>query len=247
MGIKKFNDFIKSSYSIMENESNHYVLPEKVKSRLTEDGKGNYVFHHYSYSKRDVIKPTDGVGSDIVSKEELPALSSVGGVAQYYTMDSQKEPGTGPILHTILIPKDEVYYLQTDGLNFYNEAKERFNEVRPGQAFSPNYQAAWISKVANENGFKMLVSEWRGEDLRGQTTIPLVPEKENTGMKPRDEMRPGDLISVYGEKVKLISIEGNKITYEYLSGSKEGQMGSDVIASWNRRAIRKIYESRIFL
>ena len=63
----------------MENESNHYVLPEKVKSRLTEDGKGNYVFHHYSYSKRDVIKPTDGVGSDIVSKEELPALSSVGG------------------------------------------------------------------------------------------------------------------------------------------------------------------------
>lgn len=245
MGIKKFNDFIKSSYSIVENESNHYVLPEKVKSRLTEDGKGNYVFHHYSYSRRDVIKPTDGVGSDIVSKEELPALSSVGGVAQYYTMDSQKEPGTGSILHTILIPKNEVYYLQTDGLNFYNEAKERFNKVRPGQSFSPNYQASWISKIANENGFKMLVSEWRGEDLRAQTTIPLVPEKENTEMKSRDEMRPGDLISIYGEKVKLISIEGNKITYEYLSGTKEGQMDSTEISSWNRRSIRKVYESKL--
>lgn len=245
MGIKKFNDFIKSSYSIVENESNHYVLPEKVKSRLTEDGKGNYVFHHYSYSRRDVIKPTDGVGSDIVSKEELPALSSVGGVAQYYTMDSQKEPGTGSILHTILIPKNEVYYLQTDGLNFYNEAKKRFNKVRPGQSFSPNYQASWISKIANENGFKMLVSEWRGEDLRAQTTIPLVPEKENTEMKSRDEMRPGDLISIYGEKVKLISIEGNKITYEYLSGTKEGQMDSTEISSWNRRSIRKVYESKL--
>jgi len=238
----------------MENESNHYVLPEKVKSRLTEDGKGNYVFHHYSGQKRDFIKPTSGVGSLIVNRAEASALGSVGGVAQYYTMEGQVESGVGNVQHTILVPKDEVYYFNQDALNFYDEAKERFTKHfgEYPMAFSPNFQAAWISKVANENGFKMIVSEWRGGELRGQTTIPLIPEKENIEMNPRDEMKPGDLISVYGQRAKFISKEGNKITYELLRspGVPEnlvGKIETVDISGRNYRAVDKIYESRIFL
>jgi hypothetical protein len=225
MGIINFLDFIKYSSKTNENEerNNMDLLPEKVKRRLTEDGKGNYVFHHYSFKRRDVIKPTDGTGSMIVPKSESPALSSVGGVAQYYTMDSQKEPGTGPILHTVLVPKNEVYYLQTDALDFYDEAKERFEKVRPGQAFNPNYQAAWIGKLANERGFKMLVSEWRNGELRAQTCLPLIPETQNVEMKPieNETFEVGDHVNIYGRDVVIKEIKGNIIYYkgETSSGS----------------------------
>ena len=236
MGLKKFMDFLESSYMIKENESNPDLLPEKVKSRLTEDGKGNYVFHHYSYERRDSIKPTDGTGSRIVSRDESPALSSVGGVAQYYTMENQVESGVGPILHTVLVPKNEVYYLQTDALDFYDEAKERFSKVRPGQAFNPNYQAAWISKLANENGFKMLVSEWRDGELRGQTTIPLIPEKTNIAMKTRkeDTFEVGDKVNVYGEDGVVTGIEGDTLTY------KGERSSGSINFVRSRRLIRKI-------
>ena len=230
MRLKKFIDFIK------ENESNSYSLPEKVKSRLTEDGKGNYVFHHYSTQKRDFIKPTSGVGSFIVSREEASALSSVDGLAQYYTMGGQVESGVGSVQHTILVPKDEVYYFNQDALYFYDEAKERFEKARPGQAFSPNYQIAWISKVANENGFKMIVCEWRDGDLRGQTTIPLIPEKENIEMKPRkkEEYMVGDKVNIFGEDGVITKIEGDIIKYE-----GERSSGSINFVR-NPRSIRKI-------
>ena len=238
MGIKKFNDFIKSSYSIMENESNHYVLPEKVKSRLTEDGKGNYVFHHYSGQKRDFIKPTSGVGSLIVNRAEASALGSVGGVAQYYTMEGQVESGVGNVQHTILVPKDEVYYFNQDALNFYDEAKERFTKHfgEYPMAFSPNFQAAWISKVANENGFKMIVCEWRDGELRGQTTIPLIPEKENIEMKPRkkEEYMIGDKVNIFGDDAVITKIEGDIIEY------KGERSSGSINFVRNPRSIRKI-------
>lgn len=239
MGMKNFKDFVNLSEKIKENEGNKYysnLLPEKVKKRLTEDGKGNYVFHHYSFLGRDVIKPTSGSGSLIVNRGEASALSSVGGVSQYYTTEGQKEMGTGPELHTVLIPKNEVYYLQEDPLNFYDEAKERFEKVRPGQAFNPNYQAAWISKVANENGFKMIVSEWRNGELRGQTTIPLIPEKENVEMKSREkeEYGIGDKVNIFGDDVLITKIEGDIIEY------KGERSSGSINFVRNPRSIRKI-------
>jgi hypothetical protein len=244
MGIINFLDFIKYSSKTNENKETsryNYVLPEKVKRRLTDDGKGNYVFHHYSSQRRDVIKPTSGVGSLIVSREEASALSSVEGVAQYYT-DRTVEPGVGKILHTVLVPKDEVYYLQTDALNFYDEAKERFQKVRPGQAFSPNYQAAWISKIANENGFKILVSEWGLNKLRGQTTLPLIPEKENVEMKPEEKFEIGEKIIIYPESPFKKYAEITKIEGDILYCKPED---STKLESFNmifdRRSISKIY------
>lgn len=178
MSIKNFSDFNNLYFRANEGEINsgyQYSLPDKVKDRLTDDGKGNYVFFHYSNSEREFIKPTDGQGSLMTSREESRAIGSVGGVAMYYTRENEKEQGVGSIKHTVLIPKDQVYYFNEDKLNFYDEAREKFIKWNKGYplAFDPNYQAAWIAKVANENGFKIIVCEWVWGKLRGQTTIPL--------------------------------------------------------------------------
>jgi hypothetical protein len=210
-------------------------LNPSVSEKLTEDGNGNYVFHHYSSEKRNKIKPTAGEGSLITTKEEASALSSVGGVAQYYTQANQAEPGTGSVLHTVLVSMDKVYDLQSDVNNYYDEAKARFNEARPGQAFGPNYQAAWIGKIANENGYDMLVSAWRGDQLRAQTTLELTPEKENVPMKDQKkaEYNVGDNVIIYGSEVKITDINGPIVSFE-----GNGSSGS-VNIERNKMSIRK--------
>lgn len=163
------------------------ALPEKIKEKLTDDGKGNYVFYHYSSEKRDVLKPFAGdAARNFTSKEEASALSSVGGVVMFYTDPNTKEAGVGNVKHTITIPKDKVYYFQTDRAGLYLKAKELFNEARPNQAFSPNYQAAWISKIMDEAGYEILVSDWKDGKLRAQTTKEVIVD-ESARNKAREE------------------------------------------------------------
>jgi hypothetical protein len=163
------------------------ALPEKIKEKLTDDGKGNYVFYHYSSEKRDVLKPFAGdAARNFTSKEEASALSSVGGVVMFYTDPNTKEAGVGNVKHTITIPKDKVYYFQTDRAGLYLKAKELFNEARPNQAFSPNHQAAWISKIMDEAGYEILVSDWKDEKLRAQTTKEVIVD-ESARNKAREE------------------------------------------------------------
>jgi len=216
------------------------VLPESVEKRLTEDGNGNYVFHHYSSSKRDSIKPTTGDGSFMVSKEEASALASVNGVAQYYAMADQKEQGTGNVQHTVLVPMNEVYYLQEDKLNLYDKAKEEFQKARPGQAFSPNYQAAWIGKVANDMGYKMLVSEWRNGELRAQTTLELKPESNNIEMKPREKVtfNVGDKVNVFGDDAVVTEVNGDIVSY------KGDRSSGSINVVRSKQSIKKITSAR---
>jgi len=159
-------------------------LSPEIQTALTEDGKGNYVFHHYSERRRPTIKP--GSGTNIITgKDEGSALSSVGGLAQYYTMKGQAEPGVGNELHTVLVPMDRVYDFYKDPDNLLGEANKRFEKARPGQAFNPNYQLAFITQVANENGYEMVVAPWRNNEYRAQTTLELSPESTNTQLKER--------------------------------------------------------------
>ena len=201
---------------IMQDGANRKQLSPKVSEKLTDDGKGNFVFHHYSNQKRDVIKP--GTGENIITgKEEGGALSAVGGLAMYYTMDNQVEPGVGNVQHTVLVPNDKVYDFNKDPEGFYDEAKKRFEAARPSQSFgNPNYQLAFITQVANENGYDMVVAKWRNNELRAQTTMPLEPAKENIPMQPiaEETYKVGDDVEVYGSKGKVVSIDGDVITYK---------------------------------
>jgi len=205
------------------------AISEDVYKYLTEDDNGNIVFHHYSSSQRDQIKPSSGQGSLLTSKEEQQALSSVGGLAMYYAQEGQKEPGVGNELHTVVVPRDKVYDIRKDPMNFYDEAKERFlehmnrnNTGKPIEyAFSPNYQVAWITKVAGENGFDMTVAQWKNKaDYRAQSTKTLTPEAENIKMKPIEgEIEVGDLVQIYGQESVITDIDENGVLSYVQKGS----------------------------
>lgn len=214
------------------------ALPKEVADKLTEDGKGNYIFHHYSGKRRETIQPRSG-DNIITSREEAAALSSVGGVAQFYTQEGQKEAGVGPVLHTIVVPKDKVYYLQNDVENFYDEARRQFLEVRPGQAFNANYQAAWIGKVAADNGYDMLVSNWRGDELRAQTVKELTPIEENIPFKELEAnvYKVGDEVIVYGSKATITAMDGTVATFkgEGVAGSIDTDRNANLITKVRRQ------------
>lgn len=143
--------------------------------RFMEDGD-NYIFKHYSHSPKKSLEGRGSEGSLKTSREETSALNSVGGVTLYYTEENQGEAGVGNFRHNVKVPKDKVYVFNSDADGFYYEAKQRFNEKFPGQAFTPNHQVAWITKVANENGYEIVVAKWRRGQWRGQGTTALSPD-----------------------------------------------------------------------
>jgi hypothetical protein len=213
----------------------HPYVPEKVFEKLTTDENGDVVFSHYSRtSELDEVRPSTGSGSLITSKEEQQALSSVGGLAMFYTQAGQKEGHVGNIQNTVTVDPSKVYYLNEDPLNFYDEAKEQFlvhmnrgeNKRRTNFAFSPNYQVAWITKVANENGFDMVISKWRNDyDFRAQTRKTLKTLPENISMKPleEEEIEVGDKVFLMGREVVMVDkdADGN---FTYQSANSSGKI-----------------------
>ena len=214
------------------------ALPEKVAEKLTEDGDGNFVFKHYSDQKRDVIKKGQGTNR-ITSREEASALGAVGGLAMFYTMEGQVEAGVGNVEHTILVSKDKVYDIDSDPLGFEKEARKRFNEVRPGQAFTNNHRGAFITQVANENGFDVAVTQWRGSELRAQSTKELTPSEKSVEFKerPLDTFNEGDYAIIDGRESLITNVDGNKLRYESLDGVAKG---TTINNERNRRNIVKV-------
>jgi hypothetical protein len=209
------------------------TVPPVVDEVLTDDGKGNYVFVHYSDEKRDAIKPMSGSKRNFTSREEVSAISSVGGVAMYYTKRGQKEQGVGNVPNTVIVPKDKVYFYGStekgtvfhDPEGFEEEARTRFqayrnrgNESRPTKyAFDANNSAAWVTKVAAENGYDMLVTNWGGpKSYRAQTTKELKTEDEYTGFKeiPDDVFEVGDEVFVYSRYGNITNVDGNVLTID---------------------------------
>jgi phosphohistidine swiveling domain-containing protein len=235
--IAPYGSGVKEIFAI-SSKRQQKILPEKVSEKLTEDGDGNFVFKHYSDERRSVIKKGQGQNR-ITSTEESSALSSVGGLAMFYTMANQAEAGVGNVEHTVLIPKDKVYDIDSDPLNFEAEARKRFNEVRPGQAFTNNYRGAFITKIANENGFDIAISQWRGAELRAQTTIELKPETTNTEFKerPLDTFKDGDYAIIDGRESIITNVDGDRLRYESIDGVAKG---TTVNNEKNRRRIIKI-------
>jgi hypothetical protein len=215
-------------------------VPPVVDEVLTDDGKGNYVFVHYSDEKRDTIKPMSGSKKNFTGREEVAAISSVGGVAMYYTKQGQKEQGVGNVPHTVIVPKDKVYFYGTtekgkvsnDPENFEPEARRRFqeyknrgNETRPTTyAFDSNNAAAWVTKVAAENGYDMLVTNWGApKSYRAQTVKELTPEAEYTGFKeiPDAVFEVGDEVFLQGRYGNITEVDGDVLTIK-----SENRLGS---------------------
>jgi hypothetical protein len=149
------------------------IHKQDIDSRFIKDGDDAYFFKNWGHVQKTSLKPGISSGSLITSKEEQRAIDSVGGLTMFYTQEGQGETGTGDFLHVVSVPKDKVYVFNSDAEGFYYEAYERFQKRFPGQAFTPNHQVAWITKVANENGYDLTVAKWRNNQWRAQTTLDL--------------------------------------------------------------------------
>lgn len=199
-----------------ENSSNY--------ANLTEDNEGNFVFFHVGDKGYNKIKKSSGK-TLATSREEASALSKVGGMAMYYTRISDSEgmvKGQGK--YAVKIPKEKVYDFNNDPLNFIEEARARFESEYPGQAFTPNTQVAYVTKIAGENGYDMVVSEWDGR-TRAQTTQEF---------KPTDvQERSGDRVTKdFSEKYESNSEKGFE---SVIPESKESKLKSVYDKIYNER------------
>lgn len=149
-----------------ENSSNY--------ANLTEDGQGNFVFYHVGNSGYETIKRSSG-GTTATSREEAQALSKVGGLAMYYTKPEDGETMvTGESKYMVKIPMGKVYDFNTDSLGLTQKAKELHSKEHPGKAFDANTQVAYVTKLAGELGYEMVVAEWANR-TRAQSIKELAP------------------------------------------------------------------------
>lgn len=160
------------------------VTPETSSNyaNMTEDNEGNFVFFHVGDKGYETIKPGTGK-APVTSREESSALGKVGGMAMYYTGPEQGERQSAQgSKYAVKVPKEKVYDFNTDPLKLIDEAKKRHDEENPGKAFDPNSQIAYVTKIAGERGFDMVVADWAG-GTRAQTTKELAPVdvEESTG------------------------------------------------------------------
>lgn len=160
------------------------VTPETSSNyaNMTEDNEGNFVFFHVGGKGYETIKPGTGK-APVTSREEASALSKVGGLAMYYTGPEQVERQSAQgAKYAVKVAKDKVYDFNTDKLNLIEEAKKRHDAENPGKAFDINSQIAYVTKIAGEKGFDMVVADWAG-GTRAQTTKELTPVdvEESTG------------------------------------------------------------------
>jgi hypothetical protein len=151
-------------------------IPEAKQKKLTDDGKGNYVFFHYSGKKLNKIDPSKFGSNLATGRDERPGV----GISMFYVDNKTSEPGVPTNFgYAVRVPKENVYPINEDPLNFYDEAKAMFDKDFPGQAFDANKQVGYITKVANEKGFDMTIVDWniKGKKaLRAQTTESIKPE-----------------------------------------------------------------------
>jgi hypothetical protein len=144
--------------------------------QMSSDGKGNYVFFHYSGKKLSKIDPSKFGANLATGRDERPGV----GLSMYYVDNKTLESGVpSDFGYAVSIPKDKVYPFNEDPLNLYDQAKTEFEKDYPGQAFDANKQIGYITKVANDNGFDITVANWNikgRKALRAQTTKSLKPE-----------------------------------------------------------------------
>jgi hypothetical protein len=166
MRIKLFENFSNDNWEISPDNSANWA-------NLTIDENGDYIFFHKSKRKLSVIDPSKYGSnvSNITSKTELSSMSKVGGMSMYYTDKNIGEAGTGDYTHVVKIDKSKVYDFNVDPNNYWEEAKRKIGKGPK----SPNDQISWVTKLACEDGWDMVVSLWMKDLTRAQTTKKLVP------------------------------------------------------------------------
>jgi PAS domain-containing protein len=210
-----------------ENSSNY--------ANLTEDGQGNYVFYHVGNNGYETIKVNSG-STAATSKQEAAALSKVGGLAMYYTRPEDGETMvSGSSKYMVKVPMDKVYDFNTDVLNLYDVAKEQHDKENPGKSFDPNSQLAYITKIAGELGYEMVVSQWK-DITRAQSIKELSPVDTqildgNVISKPFQDSYDSNTTKGYKSVIPVTKDEKLKSLYLEINSERNSQNRYDSLYS----------------
>jgi hypothetical protein len=164
-----------------EDRSSKEVIQslESGRFEITEDGKGNYVFFHYSPEKIDTVDPKFFGKNAYTSDRRITPISF------YYTAPNRQETMVSGDPNVVLVKKEEVYPFTTDPLNLYDEAKklhdEYYGKIFKGvkKAFDAPSQATWIMRVAADRGYKVLIAAWN-DVSRAETPLSMKVDKAAT-------------------------------------------------------------------
>lgn len=210
---------IPSVFDVQQKEMS-VISPERSSNyaNLTENKDGDFVFFHVGDEGYETIKPASGVGTK-TSTGEAAAIGKVGGVAMYYTRpDDQESMVKGPAKYAVTVPKEKVYDFNADENNYAEEAKAMHEAENPGKAFDANTQLAYVTKIAGENGYDMVVAEWDGK-TRAQTT---------------KELKPSDYLSMKGDVVT------KPFNEQYQSNTDKGMVS--VVPESKKAKLEQIYK-----
>ena len=251
------NALIDAKYEPTEEVVIEEVKPVEVISpetssnyaNLTENKDGDFVFFHVGGKGYDKIKKSTG-GTIATSKEEAGALSKVGGVAMYYTKPDDSETMVrGEAKYAVTIPKEKVYDANTDPNNYAEQAKVLHEEENPGKAFDANTKAAYITKIAGENGYDMVVSEWMGK-TRAQTTKEFSPtdvelKEGSTIIKPFEEKYAGNIQKGFKAIVPESKEAKFKAVYDQINAEKNKVGEYDTLYGLASKEISKINQDEV--
>jgi hypothetical protein len=149
-----------------------------VEKEMTEDGKGNYIFYHYTDKNIKTIDPEKfGSNTRATGKDEKAGV----GISMYYTRPDRIEANvSNDNGYVVRVPMSKVYPFNADPLNLLEKAEKEFRkEYGPDAAFDLNKQVGYVTKIAGKLGYKMTVAEWnigKKKALRAQTTEAMKPE-----------------------------------------------------------------------
>jgi hypothetical protein len=202
-----------------ENSSNY--------ANLTEDGEGNYVFYHVGNNGYETIKRNSGA-TTATSQQEAAALSKVGGVAMYYTRPEDGETMvSGSSKYMVKVPMDKVYDFNTDVINLYDVAKEQHDKENPGKSFDPNSQVAYITKIAGDLGYEMVVSQWknitRAQSIKELSPVDTQIMDGNVVSKPFQKSYESNTIKGYKSVIPVSKEEKLKSVYLEINSERNAQ------------------------
>ena len=154
------------------------IRDAKLDKFMTPDGKGNYVFFHYSGNRFKKLNPNKFGSNLVTGRSEQPGI----GLSLFYTEPGTVESGVpADYGYAVKVPMDKVYPFNSDPLDLYDEAEAEFRKVYgPIVAFDANKQVGFMTKVAAKYGYPVTVADWsiKGRRMmRAQTTMPLPVEE----------------------------------------------------------------------
>jgi hypothetical protein len=145
-------------------------------ANMTEDGKGNFVFYHFSDQNFDAPDPNMAGKNKrgVTSREEAQAMNTAGAVAMYYT-DAMDREGliSADYGYEVRVPIERVYDIDADPLSLEKEAMERFKKENPNLGFSGNHRAFAMTAIAAEKGFDVTVGAWTKGLSRAHSAVKL--------------------------------------------------------------------------